>query len=237
MQTENRNIFSERRVSLVDEQEFAQSCAQRQAGWHSIRTPSSTPSLSLDSRFILSNQKPEGHALHVSTLVSNALILLELQENYYMKIRYYLQSQEGSTVHKACFTRSILTASAEHLNLKNGHGEGHPVWGDPSGPLAVTRVLWGPSPSPPLPPPSFCPHRGSCQDGPSLMPSLGKDPAGTQHVRSVSCPALMVASLPGLAGLWVSGSCSLHDPAALPPSQHCSRGPASGPAREWAHGG
>lgn len=143
MQTENRNIFSERRVSLVDEQEFAQSCAQRQAGWHSIRTPSSTPSLSLDSRFILSNQKPEGHAVHVSTLVSNALILLELQENYYMKIRYYLQSQEGSTVHKACFTRSILTASAEHLNLKNGGAdvrvEGNKTLGSP----ASSPVCWG----------------------------------------------------------------------------------------------
>lgn len=121
--------------------------------------------------------------------------------------------------------------------LGQAHGEGRPVWGDPSGPLAVTVVLWGPSPSPPLPPPSFCPHRGSCQDGPSLMPCLGKDLVGTQHVRSVARPALMVASLPGLARLWVSGSCSLHDPAALPPSQRCSRGPASGPAREWAHGG
>lgn len=69
MQTENRSIFSEKGVSLVDEQEFAQSYAQRQAGWRSIRNPSSTPSLGLNSRFILSNQKPEGHAVHVSTLV------------------------------------------------------------------------------------------------------------------------------------------------------------------------
>lgn len=88
------SIFSEKGVSLVDEQEFAQSYAQRQAGWCSIRTASSTPSLGLDSRFILSNQKPEGHVVHVSTLVSNALILLELQDNYYMKIRYYLESQK-----------------------------------------------------------------------------------------------------------------------------------------------
>lgn len=143
MKTENRSIFSEKRVSLADEQEFAQRCAQRQAGWCSIRTPSSTPSLGLDSRFILSNQKPEGHAVHVSTLVSNALILLELQENYYMKMCYYLQSQEGSTVHKACFTRSMLTASVQHLNLKNGGADVRVEANKTLGSPASSPVCWG----------------------------------------------------------------------------------------------
>lgn len=111
--------------------------------------------------------------------------------------------------------------------------------GGPSGPLAVTPVFWRPSPSPCLPPPSFCRHRGSCQDGRSLVPCPGKDSVGTQ-VRLASRPALMAASLPGLAGLWVSGSCSLHDPAALPPSQRCRRGACQRPCSgvgTWRVGG
>ena len=118
------------------------------------------------------------------------------------------------------------------LGITPGPGTrgGAPRLGGPLGPTRCDCGALGTLPQAPPPPPPP-------QDGPSLMPCLGKDPVGTQHVRSVSRPALMVASLPGLARLWVSGSCSLHDPAALPPSQRCSRGPASGPAREWAHGG
>lgn len=115
-------------------------------------------------------------------------------------------------------------------------GKGTPS-GSPLGPTgcdpSVLETLTLPVP----PTPQLLP--GSCQDGCSLVPCPGKDSVGTQ-VRLASRPALMAASLPGLAGLWVSGSCSLHDPAALPPSQRCRRGACQRPCSgvgTWRVGG